>query len=184
MVKRVLVPGYRTLQKKISNLEANFSLSEAATLSNLPIYYLFTPKIPKKIAQETESLQKQFLWEGNIDFKHYLIKWGIVYQKQEGGSGSEESSKVIKELQAPSSFHSLKPLERYFPNFTSFLCSTKFSLDNGSKIRFWLDPWISSHPFSSLFSKNVQHFYEKIGKVSEFFPSSNWNIHLRRNIRH
>lgn len=50
-----------------------------ATLSNLPIYYLYTFfKIPEGVAQEIESSQKQFLWQGNSDFKPHLSNWDIV----------------------------------------------------------------------------------------------------------
>lgn len=56
-----------------------------ATLSNLPVYYLIIFKIPERIAQELESLQKQFLWRGNANFKHHFITWEIASRPKKGG---------------------------------------------------------------------------------------------------
>lgn len=78
-------PGDRKMYKKIGNLESKLSIVGGritiiiATLSNLPIYYLYTFfKIPEGVAQEIESSQKQFLCRGNSDFKPHLSNWDIV----------------------------------------------------------------------------------------------------------
>lgn len=56
-------------------------------------------------------------------------------------------------------------------------------LGNGSNIRFWLDSWASSQPFSSLLISIFNLSLKKSEVMLDFFHSSNWNLHLRRNIR-
>lgn len=87
------LPVIERCKRRLATLKANYLSFGGritlftAILSNLPIYYLSIFKIPKKIAQELETLQKQFSKE-NANFKHHLIKWELDSRsKKEGGLG-------------------------------------------------------------------------------------------------
>lgn len=57
-----------------------------------------------------------------------------------------------------------------------FLRYTKLSLGWGNKIRFWLDPWVDSYPFSSRFPRPFNLSSLKTEVISSFYsPSSNWD---------
>ena len=47
-----------------------------STLANIPTYYLSLFKIPVKVANCIEKLQRDFLWGGvGEEFKFHLVKW-------------------------------------------------------------------------------------------------------------
>lgn len=75
------IPVLERCQKNLADWKAKYlsfgyriTLIEVA-LPNIPVYFLSIFRIPKGIAQELESLQRQFLWTGNLESKPHLIKW-------------------------------------------------------------------------------------------------------------
>lgn len=77
------------------SFEGRITLTKT-TLSNLPINYLSTFKIPKGIAREIESLQNRFLWRGKTDFKTHLINSEIVSRAKK--NGSRGMGGILKEM--------------------------------------------------------------------------------------
>lgn len=74
-----------------------------------------------------------------------------------------------------------KGIAQVLPTFLPF---TKYLLASGNSIRFWINPWISSTSLGSRFPRLFNLSQLKDGLVSCFFSSpSNWNLHLRRNLR-
>lgn len=60
-----------------------------STLSNLPIYYMSLFKMPAKVANKIEKIQRQFLW-GDSDNKRrlHLVNWEKIRRhKKHGGLG-------------------------------------------------------------------------------------------------
>jgi hypothetical protein len=50
-----------------------------STLANVPTYYMSLFKIPVKVANRIEKLQRDFLWGGvGEDFKYHLVKWSKI----------------------------------------------------------------------------------------------------------
>jgi hypothetical protein len=50
-----------------------------STLANIPSYYMSLFKIPVKVANRIEKLQRDFLWGGvGEEFKYHLVKWSKV----------------------------------------------------------------------------------------------------------
>jgi hypothetical protein len=50
-----------------------------STLANIPTYYMSLFKIPVKVANHIEKLQRDFLWGGvGEEFKYHLVKWSKV----------------------------------------------------------------------------------------------------------
>jgi hypothetical protein len=50
-----------------------------STLANIPTYYMSLFKIPVKVANRIEKLQRDFLWGGvGEEFKYHLVKWSKV----------------------------------------------------------------------------------------------------------
>jgi hypothetical protein len=60
-----------------------------STLANIPTYYMSLFKIPVKVANRIEKLQRDFLWDGvGKKFKYHLVKWSKVCSPlSEGGLG-------------------------------------------------------------------------------------------------
>lgn len=50
-------------------------------------------------------------------------------------------------------------LERYSQTLPSFLPFTNLSLGRANKICFWIDPWVSVQPVSSLSSTSIKPFF-------------------------
>jgi hypothetical protein len=49
------------------------------TLANIPTYYMSLFKIPVKVANRIEKLQRDFLWGGvGEEFKYHLVKWSKI----------------------------------------------------------------------------------------------------------
>ncbi|KAH1246661.1 putative ribonuclease H protein [Glycine max] len=63
-----------------------------SVLTALPIYLLSFFKIPLKVAQKVNSLQRNFLWGGSQDLKKIAwVKWeGICLPKELGGLGIKD----------------------------------------------------------------------------------------------
>jgi hypothetical protein len=50
-----------------------------STLANISTYYMSLFKIPTKVANRIEKLQRDFLWSGvGKEFKYHLVKWSKV----------------------------------------------------------------------------------------------------------
>ena len=50
-----------------------------STLANIPTYFMSLFKIPVKVANRIEKLERDFLWGGVEDeFKYHLVKWSKV----------------------------------------------------------------------------------------------------------
>jgi len=60
-----------------------------AMLSSLPLYYLSLFKIPAKVAQEINKIQRRFLWSGKSQGRYNaLVKWETLQRpKEKGGLG-------------------------------------------------------------------------------------------------
>jgi hypothetical protein len=60
-----------------------------STLANIPTYYMSLFKIPVKVANRIEKLQRDFLWGGvGEEFKYHLVRWSKVCSPlSEGGLG-------------------------------------------------------------------------------------------------
>ena len=60
-----------------------------AVLQSLPLYYLSLFKLPIKVAQEINKIQRRFLWSGQKQGRYNaLVKWEVVQKpKQMGGLG-------------------------------------------------------------------------------------------------
>ena len=60
-----------------------------AVLNNLPVYYLSLFKIPKRVANEINKIQRKFLWNGKKEGRcSALVRWEIVQRpKARGGLG-------------------------------------------------------------------------------------------------
>ena len=63
-----------------------------SVLTSLPIYFLSFFRIPKKVTEKLVSIQRRFLWGGDIDQnKIAWIKWEIVcLPKDKGGLGIKD----------------------------------------------------------------------------------------------
>lgn len=73
-------------------------------------------------------------------------------------------------------------LGKVFPKLLLSSPHIKYPLRDGSKIRFWFNKWAGHQPLNVLPSI----FYLSLKKsniISDFFQSSNWNLHLRRDLR-
>lgn len=98
--------------KKIDKLEniSNFFGGRItlikAILSNIPVYFIYFPKIPVKVARMIEQLQRNFLWEGYGGKKDHLIRWEeVCLPKEAGGLGignivpkKKNSLKMVMEI--------------------------------------------------------------------------------------
>ena len=60
-----------------------------AVLNSLPLYYLLLFKLPAKVAQEINKVQKRFLWSGKNNGRYNaLVKWETIQRpKDKGGLG-------------------------------------------------------------------------------------------------
>jgi len=60
-----------------------------AVLQSLPLYYLSLFKLPSKVAQEINKIQRRFLWNGQKQGRYNaLVKWDVIQKpKQMGGLG-------------------------------------------------------------------------------------------------
>jgi len=60
-----------------------------AVLSSLPTYYLSLFKLPTKVAQEINKIQRRFLWSGQKSGRYSaLVKWELIQKpKDKGGLG-------------------------------------------------------------------------------------------------
>lgn len=65
------------------------------------------------------------------------------------------------------------------PLLQSFI---KYSLGNGATSRFELDSWATLIFFSTLFPSFYILSLKKLSVVSNFYMSSDWTLHLKRNI--
>ena len=60
-----------------------------AVLNSLPIYYLLLFKLPTKVAQEINKIQRRFLWIGQKQGRYNaLVKWEVIQKpRTKGGLG-------------------------------------------------------------------------------------------------
>ena len=57
-----------------------------AVLNNLPLYYLSLFKIPKKVAQAINNIQRRFLWNGQQQGRYNaLVKWELIQKPKDRG---------------------------------------------------------------------------------------------------
>lgn len=78
----------------------------------------------------------------------------------------------------------IEDLRKEFHKSYLFFPSTKLSTGCGNKIRFWLDPWVESQPFSSRFPRLYNLSSLKSSAILYFLSSSsNMNFHFYRNIK-
>lgn len=92
MVKRIhkKLAGWK---KSYISLGGRLTLIKA-TLSNVFVYYMSFFKVPRKIQQDLDKCQRDFLWLGAFDKKDYLVKWEDVYRlKVFGGLGIRHLNK-------------------------------------------------------------------------------------------
>ena len=70
------------------------------TLSSLPIYYLSLFRMPQKVCDRLERIQRQFLWGGSAPEKKFsLVRWATMCsEKKKGGIGIKSLSKLNKAL--------------------------------------------------------------------------------------
>ena len=63
-----------------------------SVLTSLPIYFLSFFRIPKKVTEKLVSIQRRFLWGGDIDQnKIAWIKWEtLCLPKDKGGLGIKD----------------------------------------------------------------------------------------------
>jgi len=88
-------PVLSKIQQRLANWKAN-CLSRPgklvlikAVINSLPIYYLSLFKMPKKVADMINKIQRRFLWSGsNGNRISALVKWEVVQRpKAQGGLG-------------------------------------------------------------------------------------------------
>ena len=103
MVWEPLISKYESKLSKWA--QKNISMAGKVTLINsvlnaLPIYLLSFFKIPQKVAHRLVTLQRNFLWGGDKDYKKIpWVKWEtICLPKEEGGLGIKEISKFNEAL--------------------------------------------------------------------------------------
>jgi len=103
MVWETLISKYESKLSKWA--QKNISMAGKVTLINsvlnaLPIYLLSFFKIPQKVAHRLVTLQRNFLWGGDKDYKKIpWVKWEtICLPKEEGGLGIKEISKFNEAL--------------------------------------------------------------------------------------
>ena len=51
----------------------------------LPVYQMSLFRMPISVARRLETLQRDFLWGGNLERKAHLVKWEVVCGDKEKG---------------------------------------------------------------------------------------------------
>jgi len=71
-----------------------------SVLNALPIYLLSFFKIPKRVVDKLESLQRNFMWGGNQQLKRIpWVKWEVIcLPKSDGGLGIKDLAKFNAQL--------------------------------------------------------------------------------------
>jgi hypothetical protein len=72
-------------------------------------------------------------------------------------------------------WHSLHKIKNYFK------FGAKFTVGNGSKVRFWSDLWIGDSPLCPRYVRLFQILTEPEGLISHLYRDGRWNISFRRS---
>lgn len=161
-------------------------------LSSVPTYHMTVFPMKKWMIKRIDKLRRNFLWKGSEEANggHCLVNWQRVKRpKKNGGLGVLDLAMFGKALRLRWLWYEWTEPERPWAGTTLpcdvvdrqlFRMSTRVTLGNGNKAKFWQSSWIDGMAPMDIAPRLYRLAWRKNRTVQEELQNDNWTRGLWR----